>query len=62
MFRTRLWLLMYVAEAVYKSLGNIQFDSQQGVERLTMNINGSIPGPLITADWGDNCEPITSML
>ncbi|TGJ87003.1 hypothetical protein E0Z10_g1752 [Xylaria hypoxylon] len=24
-----------------------------GVERITLSINGSIPGPTITADWGD---------
>ncbi|MCJ1312670.1 laccase, multicopper oxidase, benzenediol:oxygen oxidorectuctase [Agyrium rufum] len=25
-----------------------------GVPRMTLNFNGTIPGPLITADWGDN--------
>ena len=31
-------------------------DNEQGIERLTLNFNGSIPGPLITANWGDNCN------
>ena len=41
---------------------SIKVDHQQGVERLTLNFNGQIPGPLITADWGDNCELGANML
>lgn len=50
-----------VSRRVYQISGNINSKNQQGVERLTMNFNGSIPGPLISANWGDHCECDTIM-
>lgn len=28
--------------------------SPDGVERIGLTVNGSVPGPTIIADWGDN--------
>ena len=46
---------------MHKAYGNINSENRQGVERLTINFNGSIPGPPITADWGDDGKFDTNM-
>jgi hypothetical protein len=33
-----------------------------GIERIVLSVNGSIPGPTIIADWGDTVGKMTLLL